>query len=59
VVFDAIQKDQFYIRTHPEWTELIQLRTDKLLRMVNPQSPVATIMKLMNSRRVTDEESDS
>jgi NAD(P)-dependent dehydrogenase (short-subunit alcohol dehydrogenase family) len=59
VVFDAIQKDQFYILTHPEWTELIQLRTDKLLRMENPQSPVATIMKLMNSRRVKDEMSDS
>jgi NAD(P)-dependent dehydrogenase (short-subunit alcohol dehydrogenase family) len=59
VVFDAIKKEQFYILTHPEWTEVIQLRTDKLLRMENPQSPVATIVKLMNRRRVKDEVSDS
>lgn len=48
IVFDAIEKEQFYILTHPEWTEVIQLRTDKLLRMENPQNPTATIMKLMN-----------
>ncbi len=48
VVFNAIKKEQFYILTHPEWTEVIQLRTDKLLRMENPQSPVATIVKLIN-----------
>lgn len=44
MVFDAIKSEQFYILTHPEWAELIQVRTDKLLRMENPQSPVATIM---------------
>ena len=59
VVFDAIKKEQFYILTHPEWTEVIQLRTDKLLRMENPQSPVATILKLINRRGVKDEMSDS
>jgi short-subunit dehydrogenase len=48
VVFDAIKKEQFYILTHPEWTEVIQLRTDKLLRMENPQSPLPMIMKLLN-----------
>jgi NAD(P)-dependent dehydrogenase (short-subunit alcohol dehydrogenase family) len=48
IVFDAIEREQFYILTHPEWTEVIQLRTDKLLRMENPQNPTATIMKLMN-----------
>ena len=48
VVFDAINKEQFYILPHPEWTEVIQLRTDKLLRMENPQSPAATIAKLIN-----------
>jgi hypothetical protein len=47
VVFDAIRKEQFYILTHPEWTEVIQLRTEKLLRMENPQSPLATVMKLL------------
>jgi len=46
VVFDAIEKEQFYIFTHPEWTEVIQLRTDKLLRMENPQSPAAMLAKL-------------
>jgi NAD(P)-dependent dehydrogenase (short-subunit alcohol dehydrogenase family) len=50
MVFNAIQKEQFYIFTHPEWTEAIQLRTDKLLRMENPQSPAATVAKLMNLR---------
>ena len=50
IVFEAIEKEQFYILTHPEWTEVIQLRTDKLLRMENPQSPLATIVKLMNRR---------
>jgi hypothetical protein len=50
VVFDAIKKEQFYILPHPEWTEVIQLRTDKLLRMENPQDPAATIAKLINRR---------
>jgi NAD(P)-dependent dehydrogenase (short-subunit alcohol dehydrogenase family) len=48
IVFDAIEREQFYILTHPEWTEVIQLRTDRLLRMENPLNPTATIMKLMN-----------
>jgi NAD(P)-dependent dehydrogenase (short-subunit alcohol dehydrogenase family) len=47
VVFDAIQKEQFYILTHPEWTEVIQLRTENLLRMENPQNPAATVAKLL------------
>jgi len=50
VVFDAIRKEQFYILSHPEWTEVIQLRTDKLLRMENPQSAAAAVAKLMNRR---------
>jgi NAD(P)-dependent dehydrogenase (short-subunit alcohol dehydrogenase family) len=49
-VFEAIQKEQFYILSHPEWTEVIRLRTDNLLRLENPQSPTATILKLMNRR---------
>ncbi|MGB8477118.1 MAG: SDR family NAD(P)-dependent oxidoreductase [Candidatus Acidiferrum sp.] len=48
VVFDAIEKEQFYILPHPEWTEAIQLRTDKLLRMENPQNPAAMLAKLIN-----------
>ena len=50
VVFDAIRKEQFYILPHPEWTEVIQLRTDKLLRMENPQNPAATVAKLISLR---------
>ena len=48
VVFEAIKKEQFYIFSHPEWTEVIQLRTDNLLRMENPQNPTALIAKLLN-----------
>ena len=50
VVFDAIKKEQFYILPHPEWIELVQLRTDNLLRMENPQNPAATVAKLMKVR---------
>jgi hypothetical protein len=50
VVFDAIEKEQFYILPHPEWTEVIQLRTDKLLRMENPQNPMAMVTKLIYRR---------
>ncbi len=50
VVFEAIKNEQFYILPHPGWTEVIQLRTDKLLRMENPQDPAATIAKLINRR---------
>jgi len=49
-VFDAIKKEQFYILPHPDWIEVIQLRTDKLLRMENPQDPAATVAKLINLR---------
>jgi NAD(P)-dependent dehydrogenase (short-subunit alcohol dehydrogenase family) len=51
VVFDAIRNEQFYILSHPEWIEVIQLRTDRLLRVENPQSPAATIAKLISPRR--------
>lgn len=47
-VFDAIEKEQFYILSHPEWMEVIQLRTDKLLRMENPQNPAAAVMKILS-----------
>jgi NAD(P)-dependent dehydrogenase (short-subunit alcohol dehydrogenase family) len=50
VVFDAIRNEQFYILSHPEWTEVIRLRTDRLLRTENPQDPLAAVMKLMHSR---------
>lgn len=47
IVFDAIRAEQFYILPHPEYAEVIQLRTDKLLRLENPVSPYAAIAKLM------------
>jgi len=49
-VFEAIRKEQFYIVTHPEWMEAVQLRTDKLLRLENPESPVALITKIVKPR---------
>ena len=49
-VFDAIQKERFYILSHPEWIEAVQLRTDKLLRIENPESPTATVLKLISRR---------
>jgi NAD(P)-dependent dehydrogenase (short-subunit alcohol dehydrogenase family) len=46
-VFDAIKNEQFYILTHPEWIEVIKMRTDNLLRMENPRSATETIVKLI------------
>jgi NAD(P)-dependent dehydrogenase (short-subunit alcohol dehydrogenase family) len=46
-VFDAIRKEQFYILSHPEWMEVIRLRTDSLLRLENPQNPTPAILKLL------------
>jgi hypothetical protein len=54
IVFDAIEREQFYILTHPESTEVIQPRTERLLRMENPLNPAATIMKLTNAHEQTD-----
>jgi NAD(P)-dependent dehydrogenase (short-subunit alcohol dehydrogenase family) len=51
VVFEAIRNERFYILTHPEWMEAVQLRTDKLLRMENPESPSALIAKLIAARK--------
>jgi NAD(P)-dependent dehydrogenase (short-subunit alcohol dehydrogenase family) len=51
MVFAAIKNEQFYILPHPEWIEVIQLRTDKLLRMENPQNPAAVAAKLISRRR--------
>ena len=48
IVFDAIGKEQFYILTHPEWTELIRLRTSKLLAMENPENPAPLLARILN-----------
>jgi hypothetical protein len=46
-VFEAIRKEQFYVLTHPEWIEVIQMRVDDLLRMQNPRNPAAIVAKLI------------
>ena len=50
-VFDAIQEERFYILPDPEWIEVVQLRTEKLVRMENPQSPMALIARLISTNR--------
>ena len=50
VVFEAIRQEQFYIFPNPEWLDLVQLRTDRLLRMENPYSAEALLAKLSNPR---------
>jgi NAD(P)-dependent dehydrogenase (short-subunit alcohol dehydrogenase family) len=50
VVFEAIRKEQFYVLPSPEWIEQIKLRTDALLRLENPRSPLALLAKLSNPR---------
>ena len=51
VVFEAIRNEQFYILPHPEWIEAVQLRTDKLLRMENPQNPSEVVARLATQRK--------
>jgi len=51
IVFDAIKNERFYILTHPEWMEAIQMRTDSLLRLENPQDPTPTVVKIIQSGR--------
>lgn len=50
-VFEAIQKEQFYIITHPEWLEVICLRTSKLLAMENPENASEMIANMLRARR--------
>jgi len=47
IVFDAVRNEQFYILTHPKWMEAVQMRTDRLLRLENPQDPGPVLMKLI------------
>ncbi len=46
-VFEAIKEERFYILTHPEWTPVVQLRVDNLLRGENPRHPGEIMMKIM------------
>jgi NAD(P)-dependent dehydrogenase (short-subunit alcohol dehydrogenase family) len=47
LVFEAIRKEQFYILTDPAWLDIIQMRAESLLRLENPQSPTAALLKLL------------
>lgn len=51
IVFDAIRREQFYIITHPEWLDVIRLRTDKLLAMENPENASAMIAQMLSARK--------
>ena len=51
LVFDAIRSEQFYIVTHSDWMEVVHLRTDRLLKLENPESPDAAVMKIIHSKR--------
>ena len=45
---DEIVKN--YAAEHP-WIELVQMRTEKLLRLENPQDPTPTVLKLLQRGR--------
>jgi len=46
-VFEAIKQERFYILTHPEFNQAIQLRMDSLLKGENPRNPRDAMMKLI------------
>ena len=48
IVFDSIRNEQFYIVTHPEWMEIVRMRTDQLVQVENPVDPTPAVMKLWN-----------
>ncbi|HEY2857528.1 MAG TPA: SDR family NAD(P)-dependent oxidoreductase [Terracidiphilus sp.] len=48
MVFEAIENEQFYVLTNPEWMELIRLRTDKLAQLENPVDAGPTLAKILN-----------
>ena len=50
VVFEAIRNGRFYIVTHPEWMEVVRMRTDSVARMENPRDPTQTLLKIIQGR---------
>jgi NADP-dependent 3-hydroxy acid dehydrogenase YdfG len=46
-VFEAIRAEKFYLLTDQRWMEAVQLRTDKLLRLENPENPLPILMKIV------------
>jgi len=59
VVFEAIAKEQFYVLTHPEWMDVVRMRTERLVRMENPENPMPTLMKVLSMRGKKKESSGS
>jgi NAD(P)-dependent dehydrogenase (short-subunit alcohol dehydrogenase family) len=51
MVFDGIEKEQFYILTHPEWMEVVRMRTDRLVRLENPLNPAGVLARLVKAQR--------
>lgn len=51
MVFDAIRQERFYIVTHPEWMEVVRLRTEKLLRLENPENPAPLLTKILHRQQ--------
>jgi NAD(P)-dependent dehydrogenase (short-subunit alcohol dehydrogenase family) len=47
--FDAIRKEQFYVLTDPRWMQMIEMRTEKLLKLENPVDPTPAVIKLLNA----------
>jgi NAD(P)-dependent dehydrogenase (short-subunit alcohol dehydrogenase family) len=47
LVFDAIENEKFYILTHPEWMDVVRLRTRCLLRTQNPQNPAQVVARII------------
>lgn len=48
MTFKAIEKEQFYIVTNPEWMELVRLRTDALVQLENPVDAGPVLAKILN-----------
>jgi len=46
-VFEAIREEKFYLLTDQRWMEAVQLRTDRLLRLENPENPLPILMKIV------------
>ncbi|MGB8260575.1 MAG: SDR family NAD(P)-dependent oxidoreductase [Terracidiphilus sp.] len=51
MVFEAIRGEQFYILTHPEWMEVVEMRTSRLVRLENPASPTEALMRILKMQK--------
>ena len=46
-VFRAVEEERFYIVTHPEWMELVEMRVERLMKLENPVSPAAVLARIL------------